>query len=423
MAQRASTRGWIVTLAGLGINLALGVLYSWSIIAKALTADWGWSAGQSSLPYATAVGTFALSMVFAGRAQDRFGPKLIASIGGVLTGLGLIVASFASSGSALPMIVGFGLLGGAGIGLGYASATPAAVKWFPAQRKGLITGLVVSGFGLASVYIAPLTTALIHSMGIATTLRVLGGVFLVAIVALAQLLTNPPAGYVPAMNIAEVKKSATARPARKDLDWRDMVRTRQFVLLWIMYAFSAFAGLMIIGHMAKIAVAQLPGIDLGFGLVAVLAIGNASGRVVAGTAADKFGETRTMFVVFVMQAIMMGAISFANTPLSLIPVAAAVGFCYGANLALFPSATAGFFGTKNLGVNYGLVFTAWGVGGVFGSMTAGTIVDSTGSYAVAYAVAAGLCLLAAGATFITKAPDPIAAPVAIDHKTHTTRAA
>lgn len=423
MTHRVSTRGWTVTLAGLGINLALGVLYSWSVIAKALSAEWGWSAGQSSLPYATAVGTFALSMVFAGRAQDRFGPRVVATVGGILTGAGLVVASFASANSALPMIAGFGLLGGAGIGLGYASATPAAVKWFPPQRKGFITGLVVSGFGLASVYIAPLTTSLIHGAGIAVTLRILGGSFLVAIVGLAQLLVNPPAGFVPPVKVAAVAAPAAEKPVRRDLDWRDMVRTRQFALLWLMYAFSAFAGLMIIGHMAKIAVAQLPGIDLGFGLVAVLAIGNASGRVAAGTAADRFGETRTMFVVFVLQAVMMGAIAFAKTPLSLIPVAAAVGFCYGANLSLFPSATAGFFGTKHLGVNYGLVFTAWGVGGVFGSMTAGTIVDTTGSYAAAYAVAAVLCLLAAGTTFITRAPEPIAAPVALKPKSRKTRAA
>ncbi len=155
MQQRAVARGWVVTFAGLGINLALGVLYSWSIIGKALTAEWGWSAGQSSLPYATAVGVFALAMVFAGRAQDKLGPRVVASVGGVLTGAGLLVASFATANVAWPMIAGFGVLAGAGIGLGYASATPAAVKWFPPQRKGFITGLVVSGFGLASVYIAP----------------------------------------------------------------------------------------------------------------------------------------------------------------------------------------------------------------------------------------------------------------------------
>ncbi|MDZ4655026.1 MAG: OFA family MFS transporter [Coriobacteriia bacterium] len=395
------------------------------MIGKALTAEWGWSAGQSSLPYATAVGTFALAMVFAGGAQDRFGPRLVATIGGLLVGAGLFTASFASAHASWPMIVGFGLLGGAGIGLGYASATPAAVKWFPPQRKGLITGIVVSGFGLASVYIAPLTSTLIGGSGIGATLRILGAGFLIAIVGFAQLLVNPPDGFIPQTRVPALAEATAVqvKPVGRDLDWRDMVKTKQFALLWLMYAFSAFAGLMIIGHMAKIAVMQLPGIDLGFGLVAVLAIGNAAGRVVAGTAADRFGETRTMFVVFVLQALMMGAITLAKTPLALVPVAAAVGFCYGSNLSLFPSATASYFGTRHLGVNYGLVFTAWGVGGVFGSMTAGSIVDSTGSYAVAYTVAAGLCLLAAATTLVIKTPDPMAAPITLIPRSRRSRAA
>ncbi len=415
MARATMSRGWIVTFAGLGINLALGVLYSWSVIAKTLSkpvaeGGWGWSSGQASLPYAIGVGVFALSMVFAGRAQDKFGPRIVATIGGALCGIGMIVASFGTAANALPILLGFGLLTGLGIGLGYAAATPAAVKWFPPARKGLITGLVVAGFGLASVYIAPLTTWLLGTQHVSGTFRVLGIAFLLVTVGLAQLLQNPPAGYLPAA--ASVKADAGA-PAAKidDYDWREMVRTRQFALLWCMYAFSAFAGLMIIGHMAKIAAAQLTSIDLGFLLVAVLAIGNASGRVVAGIVADRIGGTRTMLVVFVAQACMMGALAFSATPVTLIPVAAAIGFCYGANLSLFPSTTAGYFGTKNLGVNYGLVFTAWGVGGVFGSMTAGSIVDSTGTYGIAYAIAAGLCILAAGLTFATKPPAPRALPV------------
>jgi len=397
-------RGWIVTLAGLGINLALGVLYSWSMIAKSLTADWQWSAGQASLPYAMACGIFALSMVFAGRAQDRLGPRIVATIGGALVGVGMLVASFASQTDPLPVVVGFGLLAGMGIGLGYAAATPAAVKWFPQARKGLITGLVVAGFGLASVYIAPLTEWLLGAYGIALTFRILGVGFLIVTVGLAQLLSNPPAGHVPAGSTPAAVAGAAGAP--RDYEWREMVRTRQFALLWLMYAFAAFAGLMIIGHMAKIAALQMPGTSLGFALVAVLAVGNATGRVAAGWASDRIGAIRTMLVVFVAQAAMMGLLSIASSPSLLVPVAAFVGFSYGANLAVFPSTTAGYFGTKNMGVNYGLVFTAWGVGGVFGSMTAGTIVDSTQSYAIAYAVAAGLCLVAAGLTFATKPPAP-----------------
>ena len=403
--SKSSARGWTVAFAGLGINLALGVLYAWSMIAKSLTADWGWSAGQASLPYAIACGVFAIAMVFAGRAQDRLGPRIVATIGGLLVGAGMITASFSSETSSLPVILGFGLLAGAGIGLGYASATPAAIKWFSPARKGLITGLVVAGFGLASVYIAPLTQWLLGAYGIAMTFRILGIAFFIVIVGLSQLMVNPPAGYVPpAYKPKNHPEHAGHLRAVRDYEWPEMVRTKQFALLWVMYAFAAFAGLMIIGHMAKIAALQMPSINLGFLLVAVLAVGNALGRVTAGVVSDRIGPVRTMLMVFVAQAVMMGLLAIAGTPAMLVPVAALVGFSYGANLALFPSATAGYFGTKNMGVNYGLVFTAWGVGGVFGSMTAGTIVDSTGSYAIAYAVAAGLCLFAAGITFVTKPP-------------------
>jgi OFA family oxalate/formate antiporter-like MFS transporter len=420
MKRSAAARGWIVVAAGTGINLALGVLYSWSVIAKTLSrpvADggWGWSAGQASLPYAIAVGVFAVSMVFAGRAQDRMGPRLVATLGGVLCGSGMLVASLSTRADALPILLGFGVLTGLGIGLGYAAATPAALKWFPAERKGLITGIIVAGFGLASVYIAPLTTWLLSEYSVGGAFRVLGVAFLVTTVLLAQLLRNPPTDHASTVARNVRQDDMTESPA-DEYDWREMVRTKQFSLLWLMYAFSAFAGLMIIGHMAKIAAAQLPSIDLGFALVAVLALGNASGRVAAGVVADRIGGIRTMLAVFVMQAVMMAALSFSSTPLGLVPVAAAIGFCYGANLSLFPSTTAGFFGTRHLGVNYGLVFTAWGVGGVFGSMAAGTIVDSTGSYATAYAIAALLCLVAGALTFVTKPPKPRAEPVELPQR-------
>ena len=407
---RTARHGWTVTLAGLGINLALGVLYSWSVIAKALVAEWGWSAGTASIPYAVAVGTFAITMVFAGWAQDRFGPRIVATAGGALAGLGLIISGFAGA-DALPLVVvGFGLVTGMGIGLGYAAATPAAIKWFAAERKGLITGLVVSGFGLASVYIAPLTTSLLHTVGISGTFTTLGIAFFILTIGLAQLIADPPAGYVPEPVAARARTRDLARTASaaapRQYAWQEMIRTRQFVLLWLMYACSAFAGLMIIGHMAKIAAAQLPGVALGFLLVAVLAIGNAAGRVVAGVVSDRIGGLRTMLIVFVAQAALMLVMPRVGDPVALSLVAACVGFCYGANLSLFPSTTADFFGTRNLGVNYGLVFTAWGVGGVFGSMTAGSIVDSTGSYAGAYAIAAVLCAIASVLSLVTKAPTP-----------------
>lgn len=400
----SSSKGWIVTLSGTGINLALGVLYAWSVIAKSLTKDWGWSATMASKPYAVACGVFAVTMIFAGLAQDKFGPRIVAALGGALTGIGMIISSFASQNDNTLMIVGFGVLAGAGIGLGYASATPPAIKWFPPAKKGLITGIVVSGFGLASVYISPLTDNLLRSIGINKTFLFLGIGFFIVSVLLSQFLVNPPAGYVPAGMPAPAKSAASSTATKHDYEWHEMLRTPQFYLLWLMFAFASFAGLMIIGHMAKIAVKQLPSIDLGFILVAILAVGNASGRVVAGMVSDKLGRTRTMLLVFLLQAVVMGLLAKATSVPLLIIGAICVGFNYGSNLSLFPSTTADYFGTKNLGVNYGLVFTAWGVGGVFGSMVAGKIVDLTGTYNMAFLVAAALCIVASAITFVTKAP-------------------
>jgi MFS transporter, OFA family, oxalate/formate antiporter len=397
----AVERGWVVVGAATMINLMLGVLYSWSIIADSLTRFWGWSAAAASVPYALAIGVFATMMVFAGRAQDTIGPRVVASVGGVLVGLGLLTAGLVSPDNRIGIIIGFGLLAGAGIGLGYSSTTPPALKWFPPAKKGLISGIVVSGFGLAALYIAPLTQALLNSVGVSRTFFLLGAGFFTATVLLSQLLGDPPPGFVPRSG-----KTAPSinlyRP--REHDWHEMVKTKQFYLLWAMFAFASFAGVMVIGHMAKIASQQLPGVNLGFFLVAVLAVGNASGRFAAGAVSDSLGRTRTMLVVFLGQALILALFTFADTASLLAIGAFLIGFNYGANLALFPSVTADYFGTRNLGINYGLLVTAWGAGGIVGSMSAGAIVDTTGSYNLAFTIATALMLVAAVLTFFTREP-------------------
>ncbi|MGA1235739.1 MAG: MFS transporter, partial [Limisphaerales bacterium] len=183
-----TNRGWTVTFAGTGINLALGVLYTWSVISKGVPSEWGWSETEKSLPYAIACLVFCLIMVPAGRMQDKIGPRIVATIGGILVGLGLIIASRTTS--AMGYILGFGVLAGAGIGFGYASTTPPAVKWFHASNTGLIAGLVVSGFGLASVYAAPLAKYLTSAYGLPTMVLSFGIGFLIVVVGLAQLLCS-----------------------------------------------------------------------------------------------------------------------------------------------------------------------------------------------------------------------------------------
>src|SRR6266542_278387 len=211
-------RGWIVTVAGMGLNLALGILYAWSVFSKQFVeavdkGGFGWTKTQATLPYTIAIAVFGVMMIPAGRLQDKLGPRFVASMGGILTGVGLIIASLSTAASILPAVIGFGLFAGTGFGLGYAAATPAAVKWFPPEKKGLITGLVVAGFGIAPVYIAPLSKYLLGTYGIGTSFRILGIAFLVIATAFAQLIRNPvlPAASlkVPVRGAAAPKVEAT----------------------------------------------------------------------------------------------------------------------------------------------------------------------------------------------------------------------
>jgi OFA family oxalate/formate antiporter-like MFS transporter len=397
--------GWRVTFAGMGINLALGILYTWSVISKRIPDDWGWNEDDKSLPYMIACLVFSLIMVPAGRMQDKISPRIVATIGGILVGLGFIVASMTTS--LMVFVIGFGVLVGAGLGFGYASATPPAVKWFPAAKTGLIAGIVVSGFGLASVYAAPLTTLLIANLGFSTAILLLGIAFLVVVVSLAQILKPPPEGYIPISS--ELKKPDVESNKKEDFSPKEMLTTWQFYLIWFIYVCGAGAGLMVISKLAAIADKQV-GITMGFVLVAMLAIGNGGGRILAGMLSDKIGRKAMMFICFVSQAFLILLLSKATgeSALGTIPamaiISALIGANYGANLSLFPSITKDFYGLKNFGMNYGLVFTAWGVGGFMLAKLAGAMYVKHQTFAIAYYGASALLILAAIMTILVKAP-------------------
>jgi len=411
--QPVRNLGWQVTFAGLGINLALGILYTWSVISGKIPDSWHWGEADRSWPYAIACLVFSLVMIPAGRLQDRFGPRVVASVGGLLVGLGMILASLTTS--FVIFAVAFGVLAGAGIGCGYAAATPPAVKWFSAKRTGMIAGIVVSGFGLASVYAAPLTSFLIESFGVSRTMLILGIAFTVVVVGLAQLLVPPPAGYVPAG--ANPAKGTPAAGAKRGVSALGMLGTVPFYLLWFLYFCGAGAGLMFISKIKIIGHIQAD-ITNAFILVAACAVGNGAGRIVAGTLSDKLGRQATLFGAFVFQAVLMLLLSVAtgDSSLTALPVmlliSALIGANYGANLSLFPSITKDYYGLKNFGINYGILFTAWGIGGFLLPLMAGTIFDAAkrldpgqvGNFTYAYYVAAVLLVIAAALTFTVKAP-------------------
>ncbi len=419
--------GWRVTFAGMGINLALGILYTWSVISKSVPDDWGWNETHKVLPYMFCCLIFSIVMVPAGRMQDKIGPRSVAAIGGILVGVGFIVASMTTT--LIGFIIGFGVLAGAGIGFGYASATPPAVKWFPAAKTGMIAGIVVSGFGLASVYAAPLANWLTVQYGLQRMMLILGLCFLFLITGLKTILTPLWFGLsqmlqAPDPDLLQLKymkeylagKPETKAPAavhdKDNLTPKEMLCTTQFYMLWFMYACGAGAGLMIISKLAAIASLQA-GISLGFLLVAALAIGNGGGRVLAGMLSDKIGRKATLFICFVSQAILIFLLSKANegnflgTVTAMSVISALIGANYGANLALFPSITKDFYGLKNFGMNYGLVFTSWGVGGFVLAFIAGKMYDKFQTFNIAYYSASALLILAAAMVFFLKAPHHI----------------
>jgi OFA family oxalate/formate antiporter-like MFS transporter len=398
-----SAKGWTVVVAGLTINLILGVLYAWSVIGKAMTANWHYTKIQATLPFMVATACFAGMMVFAGRCQDKFGPRLVATIGGLILGLSLVGSGLVTS--PVAMALTFGVGAGLGIGLGYSATTPPAIKWFPPARKGVITGIVVSGVGLATVYISPLTKYLLGITTISMTFVWLGVGTLLLVPLLAQLLRNPPDQPVAQASIAK----AAAAP-RRESDWQEMLRTVQFYQLWLLMFLSAFAGLMIITQVTWIAKEQANW-ELGYLPLAILAIFNTLGRLLAGALSDKIGRTRTMMLAFILQAVNMLAFSHYTTWQWVIFGSAFTGVCYGTVFTLMPAATADFYGIRNLGVNYGLVFTGFGIAGVVGPLLGAGINDHYKSYFYAYQISAAMLGVGAVLAAFTKPPGSRAATV------------
>jgi OFA family oxalate/formate antiporter-like MFS transporter len=400
-------RGKVVTTAGTGINLALGVLYTWSIFKGSIRSSieaggpgaFDWDLSSLNDPYAVCCLVFALSMIAAGRFQDRYGPRLTATIGGVLVGAGFILIS--TTNAYVGWIVGFGILVGTGIAFGYSSATPPALKWFPPNQTGKIAGIVVSGFGLASVYIAPLAIYLLGAWGLQKSMLFFGIAFLLIVSSLATFLQNPPEGYVAPGFVDRRSRSednVQARNAFRDMQVPPsaMIKDPFFWALWTLYFIGAGAGLMVIGSVAGMAKNSLG--EKAFLAVAILAVGNAAGRIVAGILSDRIGRNWTLGLVFSGQALLMLAAipvvgSQSSSAAMIVLLATSIGFNYGANLALFPSFTKDRWGMKNFGVNYGIVFSAWGIGGFILSRLSQSLTAKSGSFTASFQVAAALLAL------------------------------
>lgn len=401
--QVSKNRGWTVVMAGTGINLALGVLYAYSM----LKGEIGKLFGGAGDPYATACLSFALSMIIGGKMQDKVGPRLTAMLGGLMVGAGFIICSQTSS--YWGWVLGFGVMAGLGFGFGYSAATPPALKWFSSAKTGLIAGIVVAGFGIAPVYLAPIAKTLLASYGLHSTMMFFGIAFIVIVCGMALLVSNPPEGYVPA-EAAPAKGASVAKKVVVDKTPSEMFKEGRFYTLWLTYFIGAGAGLMVIGSIAGIAKQSMG--EMAFIAVVVMSIGNASGRVVAGVLSDKIGRAATLTIMLVFQAVLMFAAIpvVTGTDSSAIMVtllASLIGFNYGTNLSLFPSFAKDYWGAKNYGMNYGILFSAWGVGAFVLVKLSAFLTAKFGGMSTSFTVA-GVMLLVGAMMALTLRPKTVA---------------
>ena len=397
--EAQTTNRWLPVVGGVSMNLALGSLYAWSVFVSPLEAEFGWTRTQTSWVFSIAIVTFGTSFMLAGRIQDRRGPRIPAAIGGTLVGLAFILASFTSSLTYL--YVAFGFLVGLGNGFGYATPIPVGSKWFP-DKRGLVVGLMVAGYGGGSAIVGPVATSLIERVGWRPTFQIIGVILFLMCMVGTWLLKNPPPGYRPD---GWSPQAAPAERTLRDIPTGEMVRMPTFYALWVAYCLGTTAGLMIISQLVPFAQsAGLVGTAAAFAIT-VGALGSTSGRIASGWMSDIVGRLTTLRIMILVSAVAMPALFILREQSVLLYVFVfAVYWCFGTQLSVFATTAADFFGTKYLGLNYGLLFTAYGVAGFLGPFIGGQVYDRFESYGNAFFIAAALAVVALVALALARPP-------------------
>jgi OFA family oxalate/formate antiporter-like MFS transporter len=390
---------WVPVIGGISMNLALGSLYAWSVFVLPLEKEFGWTRAQTSWVFTIAVISFAISFVAAGRLQDTRGPRICAAIGGVLVGAGFFLSSLTTS--LLFLYVCFGLIVGLGNGFGYATPMPVGSKWFP-DKRGLVVGLMVGGYGAGSAVFGPVASLLINRVGWRATFQILGAIFFAMTMVGTWLLRNPPPGYRPPNWNPQQPTSDRSSP---DVSTATMLRTPTFYALWIGYCLGTTAGLMTISQLVPFARSSGMGAAAATFAITVGAFGNAGGRILSGWMSDALGRLTTLKIMILLSAVAMPTLFVLREQTVLFYLLVAmVYWCYGTQLSVFASTTADFYGTRHLGMNYGILFTAWGVAGILGPMIGARVFDAFGDYRYAFFAAAALACVAFGSLWFAQAP-------------------
>lgn len=390
MKVKKMNRWWVVFGAIL-LQVCIGAIYSWSLFNQPLIDKFGWSHSEVFMTYSIAIFVFAFSTMLSGRLQDKIGPRKVASIGGILYGLGLIIASMAKS---LPILyIGYGIISGAGVGFAYVCPLSTCVKWFP-EKKGFITGIAVGAFGAGSLIFKSVIVKLISVVGISSTFMYLGFIYMVLILTGAQFLRLP--------KVEDNSKLDNNDSESINYSVKEMMSTKSFYYLWTTYMFACMPGLLVIGLAKDIGV-QMVNLDplVAANSVGLIALFNAGGRIAWGTISDLIGRVKVVFIMFVITVISLLVMSLIPLNIHLFFIClAAMAFSYGGFLAVYPTITGDYFGLKTLGTNYGIVYQAYGVAALIGPIIKG----SSTSFSQTFLVAAGFAL--GGAILTTRLKPP-----------------
>ena len=381
---------WLPVVGGVMMNMALGMFYGMSVFMLPLEQEFGWTRAQTSWVTTIGLALIAVWYVIAGFIQDRRGPRAVAVIGGLLFSAGFFLASYTRSLSMFYLTAG--VIAGTGSGFGYAIPTSVGSKWFP-DKRGLVIGLMVGGYGAGSGVFGPLALTLIDRVGWRSTFQILSLIFLVMTMTGAYLLRNPPAGYLPP-GWHPSKTRGVAR-AGADVHAAVMLRLPIFWQLWIAYCLGTTAGTMVISQLVPFARSAGHSAAVAAFALTVGAIGSASGRVLSGWLSDYAGRLNTLRVMLVVSIFAMPLLFVFRGNLILFYVLlATVYYAYGTQLSVYASTSADFFGTKNVGFNYGLLLLAWGVAAILGPFLGGRVYVATGEYRWAFSVASTMALAA-----------------------------
>ena len=368
---------WVIAIAGVFLQIALGAVYAWSVFRIPLSKQFGWSISQVTFTFTISIFVLGFAAFFGGLWMNRVGPRTVALTAGTFYGLGVFLASF-SANKLWWLYLSYGVIGGIGLGLGYIVPVATLVKWFP-DRRGLITGIAVGGFGAGALITAPVATRLIQTVGVLPTFAYLGvAYFIIAIIA-SLFMRNPPEGWQPEGWTPSEKE--TAQRATHDFVLSEALKAWQWWALWLILFLNTSAGIAIISQEAPIfeELTKVSAIVAG-GMVGIASLGNGVGRVFWAWLSDLITRRGTFTVMFIVQVLLFWFLPTITVPSSMITVTFVILMCYGGGFGTMPAFTADYFGPKNVGPIYGLMLTAWSFASVFGPLYIARMRETAGNY-------------------------------------------